>query len=136
MKKYLPYEKPFAGARDASPKLVKHPTRRSCVRQSIDGGRRAEMIDDGSAKDHMDFWQRARSHEAGQRYAFRSNLVPRLNIKAVDASLIIRLEDWAALSLWGKTFALHLFNQGCAVDLEQLRRLARNPIGLSKRTDD
>ena len=46
------------------------------------------------------------------------------------------LEDRTALGLRGKPFSLHLLNKRGAVHIEQLSRLARNPVGLSKRAND
>lgn len=60
-----------------------------------------------------------------------------LNLPIVPADCFSTLlEDRTALSLRCKPFSLQLLNKGRAVHIEQLSRLARNPIGLSKRTND
>ena len=46
------------------------------------------------------------------------------------------LEDRTALGLRCKPFSLQLLNKSRAVHIEELRRLARNPIRLPERTDD
>lgn len=85
----------------------------------------------------LEFLARGEKHEAREKIFLQvTAFASRLNIGAAEASMIIRLEGGAALSLRSKPFSLHLLNQSRAVHLEQLRRLARNPVGLSEGADD
>ena len=75
--------------------------------------------------------------EVEQRQDFFPNLNLRCNLPVTPVGFFgILLEGRAALNFRGKPFSLHLLNQGRSVHLEHLRRLARNPVGLSKRAND
>lgn len=146
--KCWPYVRTCDLARDDSARLVKRPTLRSCVRQSIDGESaektsriRRERFKRPSGKIHWSsrsIWQVSResmrlsSHAAGRCCGTRSPWKSSVGHSTGDCLL----QDGTALSLRGKPFSLHLLNESGAVHMEQLSRLARNPIGLSKRAND
>ena len=91
------------------------------------------MIHDGSWENRLNS-RRGASCTMGERRSSALCLSPdNRGVRRVQA---LQLEGRASLILRSKPFSFHLLNQSCAVYLEQLRCLARNPIGLSKRADD
>ena len=147
-------------ARHDSEKLVKPPSPRSRVRQSIDGSSaekipniRRERVKRLSGEIH---WRDTHARQAGQarvawfiwlaglsgffRSSNQTNKTNQMNKTAAPGRpancLSTLLEDGTALSLRAKPLPLHLLNEGRAVHMEQLSRFARNPVGLAKRADD